>query len=115
MIEALLRDFLGLLEEETRALIDGGVDQIDDIVRRKEAMFLRLQQSQAAPDFAEDARRLAEECRLRNLANGRLVARLRHSAMAQLAVLAGDTDPTESYGAGGTLHQSLRSRSLTAI
>lgn len=116
----LLTSFEALLEQENAYLLSDDADLIAATAAEKERLYAELEQSTPAlgslvrehPERGAEVRETLQRCAERNLANGRLIARLRGSAARELALLTGrSTDPL-AYAAGGATHHATASRSL---
>jgi flagellar biosynthesis/type III secretory pathway chaperone len=107
-----------LLEREAEHLLAGDADAIRSVTEEKEAAFLDLQR--ACTGFADPqaiagdpaVRAALERCSTRNLANGRILARLHRSTERALALLTGREEDSAGYAAGGLPERSARRRTL---
>lgn len=121
-----------ILERETACLLAGEAEAVLDLCTEKEAVFAEVERMTAslrgvAPGPATEAwfeqlepdpvrraelRRAVRRCAERNLANGRILARLRRSNDDALAVLTGREARTLGYAAGGAALREGSARSL---
>lgn len=119
----LLASFEALLELEHERLLGDDADLIAATAAEKERLSAELEHS--APvlgslasehrDRGAEVRATLQRCAERNLANGRLIARLRGSAAKELALLTGRSTDTLAYAAGGAPRHASTSRSLARV
>ncbi|MEE4297972.1 MAG: hypothetical protein V2J24_00905 [Pseudomonadales bacterium] len=119
----LLASFEALLDLESERLLGEDADLIAATAAEKERLYAELEHSASAldslasehPEHGAEVRATLQRCAERNLANGRLIARLRGSAAKELALLTGrSTDPL-AYAAGGVTRHASTSRSLARV
>lgn len=135
---ALLGEFVALLEQEERLLVDGQTDSLLALADQKTQVYRRLQflhdertrivsrsrqpdlqtlltQAPAAASGWSKVLELAAEAQRRNAINGQLIAeRMKHN-QAALSVLLAAADQPQLYGPDGQSRPTARGRPIGSV
>ncbi|MFK7955611.1 MAG: hypothetical protein AB8B96_05910 [Lysobacterales bacterium] len=119
-LQASVDDLLGILKDESDALVADDLRQLESVTDQKRAMLDSLidfaegelkSSHQGSPRWDEFVESLTE-CRRRNMINGASMSAISNSRQEALRVLYGQDRQDSNYDGEGQLNESAPSRDL---